>query len=332
MASGLAIFTICSNNYLGMARILLSSAAAFHPEATLYICLVDRVVPASGLYPAGCTIVPVEDLPIPNMRAFLFRYDVMEVNTAVKPFMFQHLIGLGHEDVIYLDPDIQLFAPMEAVLGRLHAGASFALTPHLLHPAEDDAFPDDFGVMRAGVFNLGFLGVHACADSERILAWWARRLEYYCLSEQRDGIFVDQKFMDCCPASPSTPPSCADPALNVGYWNLVQRPLGFEDGHWTVEGRPLVFYHFSGFKPSRPNQLSSHTKAFRGDAISPALARLLQQYADQLEANGHGTIPAGLYAFGHFASGNRIPMLVRKCSGNGTYSGPAIRSRHMRRM
>ena len=134
----------------------------------------------------------MEDLPIPNIRAFLFRYDVMEVNTAVKPFMFQHLIGLGHADVIYFDPDIQLFAPLDGVLAHLHEGASFTLTPHLCHPAEDEDFPDDLGVMRAGVYNLGFLGVHACEESERILAWWARRLEYYCLSEQTAGIFVDQ--------------------------------------------------------------------------------------------------------------------------------------------
>ena len=314
--SGLAIFTICSNNYLGMARILISSAKAFHPDATIYLCLVDRIAPDRSIYPGECTIVPVEDLPIPNIRAFLFRYDVMEVNTAVKPFMFQHLIGLGHADVIYFDPDIQLFAPLDGVLAHLHEGASFTLTPHLCHPAEDEDFPDDLGVMRAGVYNLGFLGVHACEESERILAWWARRLEYYCLSEQTAGIFVDQKFMDLLPGFTAQASILRDPALNVGYWNLVQRRLGFEDGglaggRWTIDGQPLLFYHFSGFSPARPDQLSKHTKAFRGDAISPALARLLRQYAQQLDANGHGHIPAGLYAFGRFASGNRIPMLVR---------------------
>ena len=311
-AAGLAIFTICSNNYAGMARILISTAQDFHPGATLYLCLVDTLSPDRSIYPDHCQIVPAEDLPIPNMRSFLFRYDIMELNTAVKPFMFQHLIALGHTEILYFDPDIQVFAPLDDVVAALQGGAAFALTPHLCQPAEDPAFPDDLGVMRAGIYNLGFLGVHACAEAERILDWWARRLEYQCVSDQANGIFVDQKFMDLVPGFTPNVRILHDTTLNAGYWNLVQRDLAYEDGTWTVDGRPLRFYHFSGFNPARMRQLSKHTKAFRGDAMGPALVRLLEQYAGKLRDNGHGSIPAALYAYGRFASGNPIPLLVRK--------------------
>jgi glycosyltransferase involved in cell wall biosynthesis len=311
-ALGLAIFTICSNNYVSMARVFIASVRRFHPEAAIYLCLADAMLPDDDFYPDDCIVVPVEELEIPDIRAFLFRYEIMELNTAVKPFMFQYLLRQGYDNVLYFDPDIQLFSRLDQILQLLGDGASFVLTPHLCSPAEGDAFPDDIGIMLAGIYNLGFLGVHACDEAETILAWWGRRLEYQCISDQSGGIFVDQKFMDLVPGFAENARIVRDPTMNVAYWNLSQRSLSKEGETWMVDSRPLAFYHFSGFHPETLDQLSKYTLAFRGQAISPALSQLIQQYAEQLHANRHGSIPAGLYAYGRFASGRRIPLIARK--------------------
>ncbi len=201
---------------------------------------------------------------------------------------------------------------MEQILEPLRDGASFVLTPHLCAPAEGAAFPDDIGIMRAGTYNLGFLGVRACDESDEVLAWWARRLEYQCLNEQEAGFFVDQKFIDLLPGFAGNARILRDPTVNIAYWNLSQRDLAMAGDGWTVDGLPLGFYHFSGFDPARTDRLAKYTLAFRDEAISPALGRLMRQYAEQLQANRHGSIPAGLYAYGRFASGRRIPLLARK--------------------
>src|ERR1700744_4149742 len=130
-SEGLAIFTICSNNYVSMARIFIATAQKFHPEATLYLCLADTLLPEPGFYPEGCRVVPIDTLDILDFRPFAFRYDVMELNTAVKPFMFQHLFAEGHDTVLYFDPDIEIFSRLEQILTPLRDGASFVLTPHL---------------------------------------------------------------------------------------------------------------------------------------------------------------------------------------------------------
>ena len=238
-----------------MASILLASAKRFHPDATIYLCLADALLPNEGFYPDGCVVVPIADLDIPDLRSFVFRYDIMEVNTAVKPFMFQHLLRMGHETVLYFDPDIQIFSRLDQILEPLQDDASFVLTPHLCAPAEGDAFPDDIGIMRAGIYNLGFLGVRACPEADSILAWWARRLQYQCINAQDAGIFVDQKFMDLVPGFADKVRILRDPTVNVAYWNLQQRTLSFEDDTWKVDGRPLGFYHFSGFDPAKMDQL-----------------------------------------------------------------------------
>ncbi len=295
-----------------MARVLLDSAKCFHPDATLYICLADRLLPDVAFYPDDCTVVPIEDLNIPDFSSFAFRYEIMEINTAVKPFMFKHLLRKGHQAILYFDPDIQIFSRVEQVLEKLRDGASFALTPHLCRPVEGDGYPDDIGIMRAGIYNLGFLGVRACPEANSLVSWWARRLEYQCINDQDAGIFVDQKFIDLVPAYCDHVCILRDPTVNVGYWNLPQRELSFEDGIWRVDGRPLCFFHFSGFSPNQKNRLSKHTENFRGSAITPALRQLMQQYAKKLRANHHGRPSAAPYAYGHFSSGTPIPSIVRK--------------------
>jgi glycosyltransferase involved in cell wall biosynthesis len=311
-SAGLAIFTICSNNYISTASILTGSAKHFHPEATIYLCLADEKLPQHRFYPDDCLVVPISELEIPDFPSFTFRYDIMELNTAVKPYMIQYLMRLSHDAILYFDPDIQIFRRLDEILTPLQGGASFLLTPHLCAPSEGDAFPDDIGIMRAGIYNLGFLGVGVCTEAESILAWWARRLQYQCISAQQAGIFVDQKFMDLLPGFTEKALILRDPTLNVAYWNLQQRTLSFEEDTWKVDGRPLGFFHFSGFDPSKMDRLSKWTEAFRGDAISLELERLLEQYAEKLRTYQAGRTSPGLYAYGRFTSGTTIPKVVRK--------------------
>jgi glycosyltransferase involved in cell wall biosynthesis len=308
----LAIFTICSNNYVPAARTFFESARRHHPDADLFLCLADRMIDLPGLYDPDWTIIPAESLDIPDFRSFAFRYDIMELNTAVKPFMFRHLLDrLGYDAVLYFDPDIEIFRPLDDVVGRLRDGASFVLTPHLCSPNEAEAEPNDMTIMRAGIYNLGFLGVARRAESRPVIDWWARRLRFLCISAQEQGIFVDQKFMDLVPGFAPHAHVSTDTTLNVAYWNLGQRDLRQDGSGFTVDGRPLGFFHYSGFDPRRPDRLSKYDTAFDG-RMPDAMRRLTAGYAERLLANGHGSVPSGLYAYGRFDSGTVIHHLVRE--------------------
>ncbi len=317
MAAPRAIFTICSNNYVPMARVLLESVQLHHPEATVYLCLADEMQQKLVDYPAGCEVITAETLSIDDFRGFAFRYDIMEFNTAVKPFMFRAVRDRGHDHVVYLDPDIALYAPLDQVFELLESGASFVLTPHLTQPAERDEFPDDVGIMRAGVYNLGFLGVGSAPDTERLLRWWSRKLQYDCVNEPDSGRFVDQKFMDLIPGFSPFVQILRDTAYNVAYWNLHQRYLTGSRGAWQIDGKPLRFFHFSGIDPGNLRRLSKHTKAFCKSDIPQPLEALMQDYAGRVLAQGHGSIPAGSYAYGRFASGTPIPTFVRRTFRDG---------------
>lgn len=320
MAAQRAIFTICSNNYVPMAKVLLESVRRHHPEAAVYLCLADEMQPEMVDYPNACKVITAAELHIDDFESFAFRYDIMEFNTAVKPFMFRALRNRRHDHIVYLDPDIELHAPLDKVFELLDAGASFVLTPHLTRPAERDTFPDDVGIMRAGVYNLGFLGVGATEETEGLLRWWARRLQYDCVNEPDSGRFVDQKFMDLIPGFAAKVQILRDTAYNVAYWNLHQRKLSGTVGAWEIDGRPLRFFHFSGIDPHNLRRLSKYTQAFCDSDVPQPLADLMRGYACRVLANGHGNIPTGAYAYGRFASGTPIPQCVRRM----------FRDRHLR--
>jgi hypothetical protein len=312
MTANVAIFTICSNNYLPFARVFFASVKAQHPEADLYLCLADR--PAGGGVPpaADWQVVAAGDLGMDDFSSLAFSYAIKEFNTALKPFMFLHLLETKRYDtVVYFDPDVQLYRPLIEELEALRGGASVSLTPHILQPLETAEAPDDITIMRTGIYNLGFLGASRREETLELMRWWARRLRFQCLDAQPEGLFVDQKFMDLAPAFAPHCRIARNPGLNVAYWNLSQRTVAQSETGWTANGVPLVFFHFSGFDPARPARLSCYTTRFRA-TLSPALRQLMADYAQRLLENGFGTERSLPYAYDAFASGAPIHPYVRR--------------------
>ncbi|MDJ0900192.1 MAG: glycosyltransferase [Xenococcus sp. MO_188.B8] len=308
-----AIVTICSGNYFPYARILFTSLQQYHPEASLFLCLADKLQPDGELGIEGVEVIPAADLAITNFADFAFRYDIMEFNTAVKPFVMQDLIeNRGFEEVVYLDPDIELFAPMSPVFEAFAKGADFVLTPHITEPAEFGEFPDDIGIMKAGIYNLGFIAVNNSLDGISFLHWWGRRLRFQCVNRQSEGIFVDQKFVDLLPSFHDNVAILRDRSLNVAYWNLDQRELTKTDEGWLVNGQPLRFFHFSGISTKAPHQLSKHTSRFR-ENLTPALQEIILHYIDKLKYFGFGSTANPEYGYARFNNGIAIADMMRRC-------------------
>ena len=249
-------------------------------------------------------IVLAESLDILNFNDFAFRYDIMEFNTAVKPFVMQWLIKIkGFEEVVYLDPDIELFAPITPVFDAMAEGANFVLTPYITEPAELAGFLGDIDLMKAGIYNPGFIGIKNSSDSISFLHWWGRCLRSRCL---------DWKFIDLLPAFYDRVTIISDRTLNVAYWNLDSRELMKNDDTWLVGEKPLRFFHFSGVDVSQPHRLSKHTTRFNGN-LSPALQEIVTNYINRLVQFGYGIELAPSYGYGKFNCGIAIANIIRRC-------------------
>jgi hypothetical protein len=308
MAARTVIFTVCSNNYLSQAEVLFATARVHHPEAALVLGLADLRDPALR-YPEGVEVLEAAGLGIPDFQSFAFSYDVIEFNTAVKPFLMLRLFERGHRNVLYFDPDIALYRRLDDLVALLEGGASFVLTPHFCDPPGPDASRTEQHVMQTGVYNLGFLAASQRPETEPLLRWWAGRLLHECLNEQEHGFFVDQKYMDLLPGLAAEVQVSRDTAFNVAYWNLDRRSVAAgPDGGWLIDGRPLGFFHFSGFAPERPQEVSKYTPK---PAATGALKALLADYAARRLSTATAVGTPRPYAYRSFASGVAIPAMAR---------------------
>lgn len=307
------VCTIIARNYLAHARVLGRSFLEHHPDGRFTVLVTD--VDEAFLRGADedFEVVGPYDIGIPEreFHRMALLYDVMELATAVKPWLLKTLLARDRGPVVYLDPDIEVFAPLDDIseLAREH---SIVLTPHTLSPLPHDRMePGEGTLLRAGMFNLGFIAVGEL--SAPFLDWWAERLARAGHVDPGRGQFVDQRWVDYVP-SLFEHAVLRDQACNVAHWNLETRRFEIVDRSYRVDGRPLRFFHFSGYDPKRPELLSKFLGPEPRILLSahPALRQICMEYAERLFAAGYRVARLQDYRFDLLPSGIRLTPTMRR--------------------
>lgn len=307
----IGVFTIASKNYLAYVRVLLASVRQWNPDYKLFLCLADKVEGAFDVSQEDFEVIEADSIGIRHMADMAVRYDIMEFNTAIKPFVFQHLLDSTDLDsVIYLDPDIRVFAPLSRLEAELEGGPSVVLTPHLTRPIEDGKNPNDYHILQTGVFNLGFMAINRCQDARRFVDWWARRLQTQAHADFGRNLFTDQRWCDLAPCFVERLSVFKAAGYNVAYWNLTERKVEFDSGRWTVNGEPLTFFHFSGVNASAENVISKHQNRYTWSDL-PQLKPLFDAYRAALVDAGWGHVRDWRYAYASTSTGLPLKPLMR---------------------
>jgi lipopolysaccharide biosynthesis protein len=306
-----AIVTIVSNNYLHFARTMLQSFKKFHPDYARYCVIVDRDPEPSAAFAAEFEAIRLGQLNLPLGEEFLFQYDILELNTAVKPWAIEHLFECGHENVIYVDPDICFYSQMSDVEQLLATHADIVLTPHLLAPVADEKLPRELDIRRAGTYNFGFCALRRSSNTKNFLHWWQRKLTRDCVNDADRGLFVDQSWIDLVPGLFENVAVLRHMGYNVAYWNIAQRPIAIKHNNiYFVGNVSLVFFHFSGLDPANPETFSKHQDRFTLTTVGPA-KMLVEDYVKSVKENGYDACAKFAYGFGSFSNGESIPNIFR---------------------
>lgn len=309
-----AVCTVVSCNYWAYARVFASTLRRQHPAIDVFVLLVDRPSDPVCAEEELFTTVCVEELDnLPDPVHLFFKYNVLELNTAVKPYFFDYLFRrFGVETLIYCDPDVAFFAPLDKAWARLEE-ASCVLTPHITKPYGDRAWPGELQVNQAGIFNLGFIGLSRSPETARLLDWWKGKLYDGCFMDIASGMHVDQKWMNFVPLYFNRSEILKDPDYNIAYWNLhyTGAQLSFKEGRLMSGDRPAVFFHFSGFDYFDKEVISRHQNRFNFRDF-PALRPLFEYYRRELSVAGHERFSALPYAFGRLDNGWPVSDLLRR--------------------
>lgn len=307
-----AVYTSCAANYLPKARALAESLRRHQPDATLTLCLCDRVPPGVDLAeePFDRVWTP-EDLGYD--RAWIFQHNVMELCTGVKGRALERLMEDEADLYLYLDPDVLVLHPLEPI-HRMMEGASIGLVPHILRREECARGVEltEMSITEHGIYNLGHLLVRGDPNGHAFARWWRERLDEYCFDDRERGLFTDQRWADLVPAIFEGVRILRQPVLNVASWNLYGRTISQEqpsdDSTFRVDGEPLITYHFSGTGPSGTHRRIRETF----DPGNGATAAIEALYEATIARHGQGWLEPLSPAHDSFDDGTPVPAEARK--------------------
>ena len=304
-----AVVTVTTRNYLHFTRALAVSLRAIHPDARIIACVIDPVPAEKNGQGGTVEVLPYEALEIAQSKRFLFQYTPFELTCALKSYALQHVFRETKlEKLLYLDGDIQVYAELTPLLDKLDRD-HILLTPHLLKPKSLEK-PDrwEMDLLDTGVFNGGFMGLRKSDTSMAMLEWWRQRMEKWCVDLHRH----DQKWLNGVPALFDHVHIERSSQYNAAVWNTAERDFAEgADGRLTVDGKPLVFFHFASMDPGQTKVLSKISR--RPMAEEPALVqRLYHQYVSRLLECGLEGCRSWGYEYSRLADGSVIEPAWRE--------------------
>lgn len=309
-----AIFTICAKNYLAQAYTLKESFCRNNEDTEFFIFLSDR----KDIDWLSDEIVELNDSWIPNWQKMAFKYNVIEFSTSIKPFCFKKLFEEGFERIIYLDPDIYVTSNLQYIFDLLNE-KSIVLSPHYCNIQEKyTGSVTEEELLWVGIYNLGFCAIKNDIIGNNIIKWWCNRLSNKCYADHKDGLHVDQKWMDFIPAFyPNDVCITHHMGINPAIWNLHERELLIENNEYkiknieTEEVFPLLFFHFSGFDPFNKTVLNRRHPKYSSDKF-PSFIPLIDEYVKSEYENGYDKYSKLSYSFNSFENGDNIIPLHRR--------------------
>jgi hypothetical protein len=284
-------FTICSNNFLGQAKTMFDSLRKFHPEIQTFLFIVDE--PAEGIdysFFLPAEVIFVNGAIAEGFNDMLARYNIIELNTAVRPHIIQYMAKQYPqvEKLLYVDPDIFIYGSLEDALKRLDH-CELLITPHFLKPVPlDGMVPFENLALNYGTFNMGFFGLKPhSANMQSFLKWWQRRTSLFGHIDPANGYFTDQIWFNLAPIFFQNVEAYRHSGYNMAAWNLHERVIDkyADDGNILLEnGEQLVAYHFSSWNYNEPETLSRVYNRYSFEN-RPDLVRLYEDYRRLLKAN-----------------------------------------------
>jgi hypothetical protein len=309
--NNLAIATVIAPDFLAYARVLGNSIRQYHPDIPFFALLVD---------PQGESAAPdepfsrisLEEINRPEATSLLFKYDMKQVLTALKPALLLHLLDRGFASVLHLDADMLLLDRIDDIFSVIQS-RPLTLTPHLQTlPGTPARSALEHQLLLTGIYNGGFIGASSTPQTLAFLTWWNDRLRDYCVDDIHAGFHFDQRWLDLAPSYVEDCTILRDPGINTGYWLLSEIDSGENPDRPAVNGTPCRLFHFSGFDPEKPRQLTRYypeTEALGAEG----LRKLYSDYFIQLNEAGLAETANTPWAWDHFSNGRKITAEHRFC-------------------
>lgn len=260
--------TYFDHRYLPIGLALHESLLRVGKEFTLWVLAMDReaaeFLEASAL--PGVRVVGLETLEAfdTELEAAKKTRSRIEYYFTCSPCFPRYLITTHGLDMItYVDSDLFFFSSPETLFDEL-GDASVAIVPHRFSRTAERTHA------RFGRYNVGWLTFRATQSGLACLDWWRARCIEWCFDRVEASRYADQKYLDYFEREFRDVVALSNPGANLAPWNVAAHSIELDGDTVLVDGRPLVFFHYQGFRRIGPSEYDTNLTSY-GARMSPAL-------------------------------------------------------------
>jgi glycosyltransferase involved in cell wall biosynthesis len=311
-----ALALIATRSFLPFAKLATSSFLTHHPEFHAFLLLVDGKPQDKAVFAEG-RVVLLSEVGLDRVGWYAAKFTAAEFANALKPVFLRYLSGFA-ESVVYLDSDIAVFSRLGEMIDQLDA-CDLVLIPHVLTPLPRPerywTRPSRSDLFNSGLVNAGCFAIRL-AECREFLAFWEEANLGPGAFYEPAGYQTDQQHLNWALVSVPGARLLREPRYNVAYWNLHERDFRAEaapDGalDYTVDGKPLGFFHFSGYDIAERLRLSRHDGRHSVYNM-PAVAAILDWYSTQILASPAAGLRHESYRFDRLANGFELNRFIRE--------------------
>ncbi|OYT92566.1 MAG: hypothetical protein CFE43_07935 [Burkholderiales bacterium PBB3] len=258
--------TLFDSNYLLKGVAMLCTLKQHCPDAHVHVLCMDKqtreILQLMGLSHVTClSLSEVEDEALLAVKPGRGMAEYCWTLSPCLPwYVLQHN---PHIDAItYLDADLYFYSPLQPLFEEI-GDASIVIIEHRFPPALKH-------LEVQGRFCVEWVGFRRDGQGLACLSRWREQCIEWCFHRLEQDRMGDQKYLDQWPGKYSGLHILQHTGAGVAPWNYSQYQFGQDDrGMITVDGAPLVFYHFHQFQLLSNGSFDRLSGAYRAMGPEP---------------------------------------------------------------
>jgi hypothetical protein len=237
--------TYFDSNYLASGLTLYRSLSSHIDDLQLWVLCMDRIthhvlstLDLAGVIPISIDAFEAGDDRLMAAKEHRSRVEYYFTCTPSLPrYVLKKWPSVPH--ITYLDADLYFLGSPSLLTDEI-GDKSITIHPHRFPPGQAHR------AAAVGEYNVGLVSFRNDETGRDCIRWWRNRCLEWCYDRKEDGKFADQKYLDEWPSLFDGVCVLSSPGAGLARWNVDQYDLCHNGEHVTIDGDPLVFYHFEG--------------------------------------------------------------------------------------
>lgn len=155
-------------------------------------------------------------------------------------YLFNNYSELDH--ILWLDSDIIFYSSPEPIFSEL--GLCSVLLTRERFKGNNIKLNNVYGI-----YNTGLMGLRRDRNAVGFINWYRRKCIEWCYDKVKKGKWSDQMHLNKIHVNPGWIGVSKNTEMNVTPWNIQGCIVKKLADDIYVDGKKLIFYHYSGFKP-----------------------------------------------------------------------------------